>query len=268
MSKMTAGLARVFGQTFQLLRKEKHFSRPHRDGAHLAEEFARLEQSERRDFFRRAFFALFFNQISGDYAEFGCWTGTTFTLAYEESRHAEAVIASWGGSVRPACGLWAFDSFSGLPAPRFHEDEHPRWVPGALKTSLEEFHTLLAARDVPRSAYQVVPGFFEETLAKPTSDASLPRDIALAYVDCDLYSSTLTVLQFLLPRLKHGMIIAFDDYYCCSSNQLSGERRAQLEIFDENPEWTLIPYLQFGWHGMSFLVESRRLAPRASETNR
>jgi hypothetical protein len=29
---------------------------------------------------------------------------------------------------------------------------------------------------------------------------------------------------------KHGMIVAFDDYFCCSATQISGERRAFVEF--------------------------------------
>jgi O-methyltransferase len=54
--------------------------------------------------------------------------------------------------------------------------------------------------------------------------------VALACVDCDMYSSTRTVLSFLESRLKHGMIVAFDDYFCWSSTQISGERRAFVEF--------------------------------------
>jgi hypothetical protein len=39
--------------------------------------------------------------------------------------------------------------------------------------------------------------------------------VALACVDCDI---------------KHGMIVAFDDYFCWSSTQISGERRAFVEF--------------------------------------
>jgi hypothetical protein len=65
--------------------------------------------------------------------------------------------------------------------------------------------------------------------------------------------------KFLLPRLKHGMIIAFDDYFCWSATQLSGERRAQLEFFSRDPRWELVPFIQFGWHGQSFVVEDRKI---------
>ena len=207
----------------------------------------RFEWVPRREFFRNAMFAISFNGIDGDYAEFGCWGAMTFTLAYRESRRYELDLR-----------LWAFDSFCGLPRKRCDQDDHPCWSEGGFAMSLEQFNAVLDWRRVPRSAYEVVPGYYDVTLAAGTPLRSLPTNLCMAYIDCDLYSSSLEVLRFLLPRLKHGMIIAFDDYYCYSSTQLSGERRAYLEIFDGNPDWLLVPYMQFGWAGMSFVVENRK----------
>ena len=55
------------------------------------------------------------------------------------------------------------------------------------------------------------------------------------------------------------MIIAFDDYFCWSEAYISGERMAMLELFSGASDWNLVPYIQFGWHGLSFVVESKRL---------
>ena len=84
---------------------------------------------------------------------------------------------------------------------------------------------------------------------------ALRRDIALAYVDCDLYSSTVTVLEFLEPRLKHGMIVAFDDYFCWSPTDVSGERAALHEFLTVHPEWNFHRYKDVHWSGVSFVVE-------------
>jgi O-methyltransferase len=204
------------------------------------------ERLARQSFFFNAFKALRFNAIPGDYAEFGSgWI--TFALAYDESRRHGY----------PA-KLWAFDSFQGLPAQRDSDDHHPRWSEGKMAITLAQFHDLCADNGIPRDAYATVPGFYAETLVamSPTDE---PTDIGLAYVDCDLYSSTAAVLSFLAPRLKHGMIVAFDDYFCWSPSQISGERRAMQEFVAENDSWEWIPYIQFGWSGMSFLLEDRAL---------
>lgn len=57
----------------------------------------------KQQFFYNAFRALAFNRIDGDYAEFGCWSGSSFWLAHLESRRH-------GHNAH----LWAFDSFQGL----------------------------------------------------------------------------------------------------------------------------------------------------------
>jgi len=205
------------------------------------------ERKGRQEFFYNAFKALSFNGIDGDYAEFGCWGGTTFALAYHESRrhHHKA-------------RLWAFDSFQGLPPPKELGDAHPKWKEGRMATPLEEFNAICASNGIPSEAYRVVPGFYDQTLTILSSKDG-PTNIALAYVDCDMYSSSKTVLQFLRPRLKHGMLIAFDDYFCWSATQISGERKAMLEFFADDSRWTLVPYMQFGWHGNSFLVEDKKI---------
>ena len=205
----------------------------------------RREGLDRQRFFYYAFKALRFNGIDGDYAEFGSWGGRTFALAYGEARrHGHAA------------NLWAFDSFEGLPEAQTSEDEHPEWRRGKMATNLVEFHAICAANGIPREAYTAVPGFYEQTLARMLPSEE-PTNVALAYIDCDLYSSTRTVLQYLQPRFKHGMIVAFDDYFCWSSSRVSGERMAMREFALMDDRWEWVPYVQFGWHGQSFVVEAR-----------
>jgi hypothetical protein len=201
------------------------------------------ESLGRQEFFFNAFKALRVNGIDGDYAEFGSWGGMTFALAYREARRH-------GHTAK----FWAFDSFQGLPAPTGSADVHPEWTKGKMTITLEQFRDTCSRNGIPIDAYEVVPGFYEQTLAtmRPTDK---PSNIALAYVDCDLYSSTKTVLEFLRPRIKHGMIVAFDDYFCWSGSQISGERRAMLDFSAGSDEWKWVPYVQFGWHGMSFVIE-------------
>lgn len=208
------------------------------------------EYEGRRVFFRRAFTALAFNGIDGDYAEFGCCGGMTFGLAYKYSRKQKYYPR-----------LWAFDSFCGLPPGDVAEDEHPAWVQGAMAIEVDEFKKICREKGVPDSQFGIVPGFYKDTLETP-GHHDLPENICLAYIDCDMYSSARTVIQFLMPRLKHGMILAFDDYYCWSATQISGERKACAELFRNHPDWALVPFMAFGGGGggMSFVIESRKLS--------
>lgn len=212
------------------------------------------ERMDRKVFFRRAFWLLQKNQIPGDYAEFGCHGGMTFVLAYYNSQRF-----SYPHLPRKQ---WAFDSFRGFPPQQGPKDSHPEWIAGSLRMSEGEFIRVCSKSGVPRSAYETVPGFYQDTIGRnaTATPANLPRDIALAYIDCDLYSSTAAVLEFLSTRLKHGMIIGLDDYYCYSTDAAAGERVALLEFCRSiQDQYRLVPYVQFGYAGMSFIVEDRRL---------
>jgi hypothetical protein len=195
------------------------------------------------EFFWDAFATLKVNGISGDYAEFGCHQAGSFHGAYRAIHELEVDRH-----------LWAFDSWQALPDdhPR---DAHPGWVLGRGGVGgVDKFHAACQRLEVPRSAYSVVEGYYRDTLP-PLGRDGAPTDVALAYVDCDLYSSTVTVLEFLEPRLKHGMIVAFDDYYCWTPTDVSGERAALHEFLTDHPEWTFHRYRDIHWAGTSFVVE-------------
>jgi O-methyltransferase len=204
------------------------------------------EIAHRRDFFRHVFHYLSFNGIDGDYAEFGCHGAMTFRMAFgaaELTGHQ--------------AHLWAFDSFEGLPEGADTRDEHPQWMPGTMSTDAQKFVALCDEAGIPKRRYSVVPGFYSDTLVS-SAGGERPSKIAFAYVDCDLYSSTTDVMGFLEARLRPGSVIGFDDYYCYSPEGPSGERLASKAHFAAS-EWTLVPFIQYGWHGMSFVVEPKSL---------
>jgi hypothetical protein len=64
-------------------------------------------------------------------------------------------------------------------------------------------------------------GLFEETLPKYTPPA---HDVLIVNIDCDLYSSTIFVLNTLAPHLKPGTFIYFDEFADCNH---------ELRAFDE-----------------------------------
>lgn len=202
-------------------------------------------------FFWDAAVALAVNGISGDYVEFGSWGGNTLRLAHERFTHAG----------RPR-HLWAFDSFQGLPEAADPRDHHPGWYSGgAGQGGVEAFRAMCDDHGVPRSAYTTVVGYYDETL--PALGDGGPTDVALAYLDCNMYSSTVAALDFLSPRLKQGMVLAFDDYWCWSAGDVSGERSAFLEFAAAHPQWHFERFKDVNWGGLSFVVEQAdRLTPR------
>ncbi len=106
---------------------------------------------------------------------------------------------------------------------------------------------------MPVDQVHIVEGFYEDSLASPER-ISLDR-VAVAWVDCDLYDSTVPVLDFLAPRLAHGAVLFFDDWYCFKGSPEQGEARACREWLERNPDISLVPWHKFHWAGRSFLVQ-------------
>jgi predicted O-methyltransferase YrrM len=103
-----------------------------------------------------------------------------------------AVIAS----ERTDGGVYGFDSFEGLP-----EDYRPHVRRGAF-----------AVDALPQvEGAELVVGWFDETL--PGFLDAHPGPVDLLHVDGDLYSSAVTVLELVGPRLHEGSVVVFDEFF-------------------------------------------------------
>ncbi|ATN88710.1 glycosyltransferase [Mycobacterium phage Demsculpinboyz] len=121
-----------------------------------------------------------------------------------------------------------FDSFQGLP------DD---WEPGRF----EKGHFACEPPQVDNAT--LVVGLFEDTL--PTF--TFPDDIGLVHIDCDLYSSTMTVLNHLEPHLRPGCILVFDEYHG-AQRCVDHEQRAFRECAERTGiKWTVIGHGPEQW---------------------
>jgi O-methyltransferase len=87
------------------------------------------------------------------------------------------------------------------------------------------------------------------------ADYAIER-IAVAWIDCDLYESTVPVLKFITPHLCVGSVIVFDDWRCYRNHPDFGEQRACREWLEANPGIKLRELLSFGWNGIAFTIVS------------
>jgi O-methyltransferase len=178
--------------------------------------------------------------IKGDYAEFGVWQGRLFTAAWEAIQRYGLTQVS----------MHAYDSFEGLPPAKGVDEDGP-FRAGQFRSDRDRFDA--ETRKIPADRLTVTEGLF---------DASLPQAekhrIAVAWVDCDLYESTVPVLDFLTTQLQDGSVLVFDDWFCFHGRPDRGEHRACREWLDANPEISLVPYRDFHWAGRSFLVNIDR----------
>ena len=115
-----------------------------------------------------------------------------------------------------ASTVFGFDSFKGLPT---------RWREGYDKGHFALF---------PPSEFQknvkLVTGWFDQTL--PIFLREHREDVCFIHMDCDLYSSTKTVLTLLKERIKPGCIIVFDEYFNYPGWE-EGEDKAFREFINE-----------------------------------
>jgi len=181
-------------------------------------------------------------EVEGDYAEFGIWRGRTFVEAYRVARKYP----------RYARRFFAFDSFEGLPEIQ-GEDASSSWYTGEFAVARAAFEARLKRARVPESEVTIVEGFFDKTLSAP--DLIPLERVAVAWVDCDLYESTVPVLDYLTDRLVPGAVLVFDDWFCFRGARDRGESRACAEWLERNPHITLVPWRTVHWAGQAFLVQ-------------
>jgi hypothetical protein len=96
----------------------------------------------------------------------------------------------------PGKTVYGFDGFQGLP-----EDWTSRMRRGFFARD---------ALPAVRSNCQLIVGWFDQTLPKWIKSNHQP--VALLHVDCDLYSSTVTILNNLRHQIVPGTVIVFDEY--------------------------------------------------------
>lgn len=101
-----------------------------------------------------------------------------------------------------------FDSFQGLPEPDRQVDASPRFQKGSWAASRAEVEARLASCKVLDRCI-IHDGWFSDTLPR------LPEDqrFCFAYIDADLYASTVDCLTHVWPRLGQHCVAVFDDYH-------------------------------------------------------
>jgi hypothetical protein len=187
--------------------------------------------------------------LEGDYLEFGVFRGETFRNAIRAARQGYRATHPGGFPGR----FLAFDSFQGLPAVASMDDPVNLYSAGEFAASQNDFeNTLGSLRQQAR--VEVVPGWFNETLRPETAQRLAIRKAAFVNIDCDLYESTLSVLQFITPMLQTGTVLYFDDWFSLRGSMAHGEARAAREWLDAHPEIRLVDYRNLGITGKMFLI--------------
>lgn len=141
-------------------------------------------------------------KLEGYVAEFGVDQGKSFLQLCEHYR-TEFV--------------YGFDAFRGLP-------DGGAWPGNLVHKGMFDYNGELQF-EVPENG-RIIAGWFDDTL--PRWDMRHERVAKFVHIDCDVYSSTVTILENLHGSIVPGTVIVFDDY-CNHTNWRQGEWKAWQE---------------------------------------
>jgi len=212
------------------------------------------------DTFRTVFEYVWGSHIPGDIVEFGVYKGFS-TLWLADLMLEFNAQDNFYTKIFPR-RIHVYDSFEGFPKStnavdaisyevadsgywREHEDASPPGTEEMLRAEL--------GRRFGDSGFSVVRGMFSDSLRSNP----LTGTVAIANLDCDLYASTVQVLDHLLRGrlLPDGAVLLMDDYNCNRANPNFGMRRAMRECFAQTEGfYDYSEFLQYGWHGRAFFV--------------
>jgi O-methyltransferase len=158
-------------------------------------------------------------------------------VANIEGAFCEAGVAYGGQLINmhkadPTRKIYAFDSFLGIAQ---HSDKdiefteahgkgtgNPRESNGVTSVPMDICKANIIRLGCDIDKFVFIEGWFIDTLPQLTDEK-----FAIVRLDCDVYESYVTCLQYLYPRLSVGGYLIIDDW------QLSGCKTALMEYFGE-----------------------------------
>jgi len=153
------------------------------------------------------------SKTEGIVCEFGVFKGQTIN-------HISTLTSST---------VYGFDSFEGLP-----ETWRGGFEKGTFKT--EDLPTV-------NNNVALIKGWFSETV--PAFAKNNEQNIKFLHIDCDLYSSTKTILDGLQDKIGPGCVIVFDEYFNYPGWE-HGEFKAFHEFVEQNG--IIYEYLSYNMH--------------------
>ncbi|NIR53129.1 hypothetical protein GWO43_31200 [candidate division KSB1 bacterium] len=188
------------------------------------------------------------NRIEGDILEFGVFRGATLIII------DEIIKRIMNGEHQKSPQIYGFDSFEGLPEPKGKDTKHPEFRRGKYRCTKEDLLQRLRKAKVNIEKVHIVEGWYEDVLTSDLRKQLGIKKASLIDIDCDLYQSTVTALNWCEPSIGQGTIISFDDWYCYEGRPDHGEQHAFNQFLALHPDITAKPFSEYSWHGKSFII--------------
>jgi len=158
--------------------------------------------------------------------------------------------------------FYGFDSFAGLPEltgeDRAAVNLTPIFSQGNYASMRQEYvkEAILSSCRMLDSELTLIKGFFDESLPKFSLEMQQKKSepLNIAYIDCDLYSSTVDVLKFIQDKVVSGTWLLFDDYWCYRGSPNHGQQKAIKEWLTSYGRVGLQEYCNFDGWGKAFIA--------------
>lgn len=153
---------------------------------------------------------------SGAVVEFGCYAGTT-------SLFITRLLKAHSGNF----DFHVYDSFSGLPEKNAKDINAlgENFIKGELSISKNTFVQNFKKAGLP---LPIITKCWFESL----DERRVPEEIVFAFLDGDFYTSILSSLSLVWPRLTKDSVVVVDDY---ANDALPGAKRAVDEWLEKHP---------------------------------
>ncbi|RPG63249.1 MAG: hypothetical protein CBD98_001030 [Flavobacteriaceae bacterium TMED238] len=138
------------------------------------------------------------DSIEGDYIEFGIFKGKSLFHSFSTAKKNKIIHNRI---------FWGLDSFEGFPT-----ENHSFYTSKNFDVSYEKVIKQFSKYE----NIKIKKGYFSQSLNN--KNISEINKIAFAFVDCDIYESSLDVFDFLKKRMTNGGFIMIDDYTSIDNN--------------------------------------------------
>ena len=178
----------------------------------------------------------------GDYLEFGVFNASSLSSMYIAAKKLGVKNRFFG-----------FDAFEGLPIESENEDGGV-WKRGFYTCSFEQMKNCLHALDINHTDITWIKGWYNQTLTTELS-AEYKFNPGIVFIDCDTYSSSKSVLDFLVPLIKKPTIICLDDWKLYDLDVKGmGEYKSFNEFVEQNTNFSFKELKSYNRKSKTFLV--------------
>lgn len=166
-------------------------------------------------------------EITGDYLEFGIFTGSSFCHAircYSALTYLNPSITN--------THFFGFDSFEGFGT-LDDKDRHPFFLKENFETSLEKVKNRVSKVANKYFEFSLISGFFEKTLACTPNKYKIGK-ARVIFIDSDTYTSAIAALNFCQSCVQEGTFFILDDFFAYHGRMDRGVAKAFNEFVSFN----------------------------------